>query len=270
MIDLGGRIALVTGAGSGIGLAIASILTSVGARVAVNDIDSDAAVKTAGEIGGGAFAVSGNVADEAQVEAMLSRTVGTVGQIDVLVNNASIAEKITSIRSQQVDDWQRVIDVNLRGTYLMSRAAARVMIPQRSGVIINVASIAGLTSFPSSHAYGVSKAAVVMMTKTLATELARHAIRVNAVAPGVIDAPMLEQMSGTGDRLPKTVARVPLGRLGTSADVGRAVAFLASDAASYITGAVLPVDGGWLAFGGAGNAWSPAPQQQGATPHAAD
>ena len=177
-----------------------------------------------------------------------------MGALNILVNNAGVPEKLNSIRNQDPEDWQRVIDVNLRSVYLMSRAAAEVMIPRGEGVIINIASIAGINAFSASHAYGVSKAAVVMLTKTLACELARHRIRVNAVAPGVIRSPMLDGMTEEGKGISRILARVPLGRLGTAQEVGAAVAFLCSSAAAYITGAVLPVDGGWMAFGGYGDA----------------
>ena len=257
MIDLSGRTALVTGAGGGIGLGIAAALASVGARVAINDINAAAATNAAAQVGSGAFPVGGDVTNEAEVKAMVAAAEDTAGQVDILVNNAGIAEPMGSIRSQRVEDWQRVIDVNLRGAYLMSQAAARVMIPRRGGAIVNIVSIAGIAPFPSSHAYGVSKAGLVMLTQTLAIELARHHIRVNAVAPGVIDAPMLGEMNGDAERMPRILARVPLGRLGAPADIGRAVCFLASEAADYVTGAVLPVDGGWLAYGGVGPASQP-------------
>jgi 3-oxoacyl-[acyl-carrier protein] reductase len=257
MFDLDGTTALVTGAGGGIGFAIATTLSAMGARVAVNDISHAIAEDAAHRIGGMAIAVPGDVSDADSADAMVAAAAGP-SCLNILVNNAAIAEQIASIRNQQVDHWQRVMDVNLRGTYLMSQSAARGMISRRAGAIVNIASVAGVDAFPASHAYGVSKAAVVMFTKTLACELARFNVRVNAVAPGVIEAPMLDEMlSGSGDPAP-ALARVPLGRLGAPGDVASAVAFLCSAAASYITGAVLPVDGGWLAFGGAGDASRPA------------
>lgn len=257
MFDLNGKTALVTGAGGGIGFAIATTLSAMGARVAVNDINPAIADDAAHRIGGTAIAVPGDVSNAAAVDAIVAAAAGPSG-LDILVNNAAIAEEIASIRNQHVDHWQRVMDVNLRGTYLMSQSAARGMISRRAGAIVNIASVAGVGAFPASHAYGVSKAAVVMFTKTLACELARFGVRVNAVAPGVIEAPMLDEMlSGTGDAAP-VVARVPLGRLGVPGEVASAVAFLCSAAASYITGTILPVDGGWLAFGGAGDASQPA------------
>jgi NAD(P)-dependent dehydrogenase (short-subunit alcohol dehydrogenase family) len=157
------------------------------------------------------------------------------------------------------------MDVNLRGAFLMARAASRVMrVDPKGGVIINIASVAGMTGFRASNAYGVSKAALIMLTKTLATDLASRGVRVNAVAPGFIHSPMTNNLEqdlhvpeGTFRR------RIPMGYLGQAQDVAHAVAFLASDLANYITGVVLPVDGGWQAFGGPGDASSSKPGQAG-------
>lgn len=253
IIDLSGKTALVTGGASGIGLAIASQLAAAGACVAINDIDANAAEGAAARVGRGSFAAPGDVSDSAAVDSMVA-AVRTRGAIDILVNNAGVAQPLVSIARLTPEDWQRVIDVNLRGAYLVSRAVYGDMKPRKAGVIVNIASITGLVGFPGSHAYGVSKAAIVMLTQTLACEFARHAIRVNAVAPGLVAAPMLDRMSQDGERLPELVSRVPLGRLGEPEEIGGTVAFLCSDLAAYITGAVLPVDGGWLAFGGAASA----------------
>lgn len=254
MIDLSGRTALVTGAGRGIGFGIAQMLAEAGATVAVNDLDAAAAEDAAVRLGGASFAVPGNVTGDAEAGAIVAGVRDRGHGLDCLVNNAGVAAPLVPLGALCVEDWQRVIDVNLKGSFLMSRAAAAAM---TGGAIVNIASVAGLVAFPASHAYGVSKAGVVMLTMTLATELARRGIRVNAVAPGVIDAPMFDAMLRNDDDADTLSARVPLGRLGRAEEVGRAVAFLCSDAASYITGAVLPVDGGWQAFGGAGPASRP-------------
>lgn len=253
-MSLGGRVALVTGAGGGIGFGIAAVLAAAGARVAINDIDAGAAGRAAGRLGGGAFTAAGDVSDPAAVEAIITETLAVAGGLDILVNNAGLGGAIGSMRRQDPTEWQQIMDVNLRGPFLMSRAATGALRRSAAGVIVNIASIAGLVGFPGSHGYGVSKAGVAMLTRTLATELARHGIRVNAVAPGIIDAPMFYAMTEDGAHHERFVSRVPLGRLGTAYDIGNAVAFLASDAASYVTGAILPVDGGWTAFGGAGAA----------------
>jgi NAD(P)-dependent dehydrogenase (short-subunit alcohol dehydrogenase family) len=254
MIDLSGRTALVTGAGRGIGFGIAQVLAEAGATVAVNDLDGTAAHDAAERLGGACFAVPGNIASDAEAGAIVAGVLDRGSGLDCLVNNAGVAAPLVPLAALRIEDWQRVIDVNLKGSLLMSQAAAAVM---TGGAIVNIASVAGLVAFPASHAYGVSKAAVVMLTMTLATELARRSIRVNAVAPGIIDAPMFDTMLRNADDADTLAARVPLGRLGRAEEVGRAVAFLCSDAASYITGAVLPVDGGWQAFGAGGPASRP-------------
>ena len=256
MIDLTGKTALVTGAARGIGLGIALALAEAGARIAVNDLDPDAAELVARQLGRGSFPVPGDVSDEAAVDAIVTSAQAPAG-LDILINNAGIAETPGPIGRQRPGEWQHVMNVNLRGPYLMSRAASSCMKRGGGGAIVNIASITGIVGFPASHAYGVSKAALVMLTKTLAGELAKHSIRVNAVAPGVIDTPMLHDVAMERDRLSAFVSRTLLGRLGTAADVGNAVTFLCSSAAAYITGVTLPVDGGWLAFGGAGHASAP-------------
>lgn len=253
MISLEGRVAMVTGAAAGIGFGIATILARAGARIAINDIDAAAAEAAADRIGGGAFAVPGNVAVEAEAQAMIAAVLKTAGCLDILVNNAGVPQSITGLTSFPVDEWQRVLDVNLRGTFVMSQAAARDMIERSQGTIINISSVTGLAAIPGSHAYGVSKAGVAMLTQTLASELAPNNIRVNAVAPGVIAAPMLAKMGVDADRVAHIERRVPMGRLGQPDEIGHAVAFLASDLSSYTTGAVLPVDGGWLSFSGVGS-----------------
>ncbi|MGN6819479.1 MAG: SDR family NAD(P)-dependent oxidoreductase [Sphingomonas sp.] len=252
MISLDGRVALVTGAAAGIGFGIATVLSHAGARVAINDIDAGAAEAAANRLGGEAFAVPANVAEQLDAEEIVATVVRTAGALDILVNNAGVPQPIVPLRSLSVDAWQRVIDVNLRGAFLMSQAAAAIMFERRRGVIVNISSVTGLAPIPASHAYGVSKAAVAMLTQTLASELARQNIRVNAVAPGVVAAPMIEKMGITAEHIANVERRVPMGRLGQPEEIGQAVAFLASDAASYITGAVLPVDGGWLSFSGVG------------------
>jgi NAD(P)-dependent dehydrogenase (short-subunit alcohol dehydrogenase family) len=178
--------------------------------------------------------------------------------VDVLVNNAGIADTLTPTVEQNVDDWQRVVDVCLRGTYLCSRAVAKeFMLPQRSGRIVNIASIAGVVGLPTRNAYSASKAGVVMMTRTMASEWARWNITVNAVAPGYIRTPMLDALISAG-KLDEAVVRrrIPAGQLGAPADIASAVLFLSSDGARYVNGTCLPVDGGWSAYGASGDAFS--------------
>lgn len=252
MISLEGRVALVTGAAAGIGFGIASVLARAGARVAINDIDAAATEAAADRIGNGAFGVPGNVAVEAEANETIAAVLKVADRLDILVNNAGVPQPITGLTTFPVEEWQRVLDVNLRGTFVMSQAAGRAMIEREQGTIINISSVTGLAAIPGSHAYGVSKAGVAMLTQTLASELAPYNIRVNAVAPGVIAAPMLAKMGVDANRIANIEGRVPMGRLGQPDEIGYAVAFLASDLSSYTTGAVLPVDGGWLSFSGVG------------------
>lgn len=253
-IDLSGRTALITGAASGIGFGVAQSLIAAGASVAVNDIDAKKASNAVKRLGENAFALPGDIACTDEVKTIVGGAAARSGKLDILVNNAGVSQPPVSLRSLHVSDWQRVIDVNLRGAFLASQAAAHHMIEDGAGSIVNISSVTGLAPFPASNAYGVSKAGVGMLTQTLALELARHGVRVNAVAPGVIDAPMLRTLAGDGKELESVRRRVPLGRLGQASEIGLAVAFLCSEAASYITGAVLPVDGGWVAYGGIGPA----------------
>tara|TARA_R100000005_G_C5003919_1_gene212744 strand:+ start:6702 stop:7496 length:795 start_codon:yes stop_codon:yes gene_type:complete len=251
-ITLAGRRILVTGAGGGIGLAIAEKLVGAGAQVILNDI-SAAPLRDAKERIGAAGALVGDVSDESSVKKMFAEMNEMLGGIDGLVNNAGIADPLRGTKRQTLADWRRVMDVNVQGCFLMLREAASYMPP--GSAIVNIASVVGLGGFAASNGYGVSKAAIVMMTKTTATDFARFGIRVNAVAPGVIEAPMASEILGGGSLgTDPYVRRIPMGRLGKPEEIGNAVQFLLSGMAEYITGVTLPVDGGWMAFGGAGDA----------------
>jgi NAD(P)-dependent dehydrogenase (short-subunit alcohol dehydrogenase family) len=255
-IELSGRIVLVTGGARGIGYAVAELAIQCGAQVAICDLDDEEVAGAAHRLGYDTLGLAVDVINEDDCETTIRKVVERFGRIDVLLNNAGVFEDLRSTFKQDLVEWRRVIDVNLQGTFLMARAAANSMSASRiQGSIINIASVAGLVGFPASNAYGVSKAAVVMLTKTLATDLASRGIRVNAVAPGFIHTPMTATLakdlgapSGIFER------RIPMGRFGDPQDIARAAVFLASDWGSYITGAILPVDGGWCAFGGPGNA----------------
>ncbi|NBU25727.1 MAG: glucose 1-dehydrogenase [Gammaproteobacteria bacterium] len=251
-IDLSGRVALVTGAGRGIGFAIASVLRDCGARVVINDRGADEADRAAAALGSGTIALAGDIADEDVCDALPGRCVAAAGRYDILVNNAGVAAQMRRTVKQSLADWQRTMDVNVRGTFLMSRAAARHFTAARSGCIVNIASVAGLGAIPASNDYSVSKAAIAMMTRTMAADLGRVGVRVNCVAPGFCDAPMLHGLlAGDAEAAEANRRRIPLGRFGEPAEIGHAVAFLCSDLARYMTGAVVAVDGGWLANGGA-------------------
>ena len=251
------RVTVVTGAASGIGRATALALSRRGDRVALCDRNAAGLAEVARTIAGEdgrARVVELDVADQAQAVRAISAVEAEWGRLDVLVNAAGIAGAGSSSRGPVMgiteQDWDRIIDVNLLGTVYCAQAAARVMMRQGSGRIVNIASIAGAVPRINSAAYCVSKAGVRMFTKCLALELARHGITVNAVAPGPIDTPMLGP-EGDRDIRARFVAGtpeafrlgVPLGKLGTPEDIASAVAYLASEEAHHITGAILNVDG---------------------------
>lgn len=252
MIDLSGKVALVTGAAGGIGEGIARVLAKAGAQVALNDL-SGRVVETANSIAD-AIGIEGDICGSDEAATIVGRVTGHFGRLDILVNNAGISGPRGGQKQIGVDELRHVMDVNLAGTYAMCRAVSPLMSSQKAGRIINIASITGLTGFPGSHAYGVSKAAIVMLTRTMALELARVNVTVNCIAPGMIDAPMLGAVSKDERIMAEVMTRIPLGCLGLPDDIGHAAAFLASPAARYVTGATLPVDGGWVAFGGFGAA----------------
>ncbi len=246
------RKALITGAAGGIGLAIARRFAANGAQVAIADLQQRRLTAALTELPDTSVAVVADISSEDGVERMLAEAEERLGPLDILVNNAGIAEPIVRTVDQKLADWERVIDVNLRGTFLACRGFAARALPRRSpGAIVNIGSVAGLGGIPSSNGYGVSKAAIAHLTRNLACEWSAKGLRVNCVAPGYIDAPMSAEMFADSrvDRS-RIEQRVPLRRLGAADEIAAAVAFLASDDASYITGVVLPVDGGWCAYGG--------------------
>jgi len=250
-IDLTGRKALVTGAASGIGEAVAGYFASMGATVAVCDINSNKLVAVAKSVGARA-ASTGDVSVEADADRMVSEAVGGLGGLDVLFNSAGVADILSSL-DHDMDRWDQIFNINLRGTFLMCRAAGRVMVPKRSGSIINVSSINGMRGFPRRAAYGASKQGVAAVTRALATEWGGAGVRVNAIAPGYIRTAMVDELERAGKiDTPRIEGRTPLGRLGTPLEIAHAAAFLASDLAAYVTGVLLPVDGGWDSFGGSG------------------
>jgi len=249
-ISLLGKVVVVTGAAHGIGLAIANLAGACGAQVVSCDLAPSE--EFARNLPQAALHLTGDVSREEDCDRFIKETVANFRRLDVLVNNAGIPEVTRRTIKQDVASWKQIMAVNLQGTYMMARAAATAMIEGGiRGSIINISSVTGLVGFRSSNAYGVSKAAVAMLTKTLAADLASRQIRVNAVAPGFIHTAMTEKLQHkTKIEESAFIERIPLQRFGDPAEIARAVVFLASDWASYITGAVLPVDGGWSAFGG--------------------
>ncbi len=243
-IDLSGKVALVTGGSRGIGKAVASRLAGAGARVALVDVvDPEQVEAAASEIGGGAIAVRANVVDADDVGAAVSQVEERLGPIDVLVNNAGITRDGLLIRMTE-EAWSAVLDVNLKGVFNMTKAVVRGMMKRRSGRVVNIASVVGITGNAGQANYSASKAGVIGFTKTVAKELAARNVLVNAVAPGFIDTDMTKALpEAARETLMKLI---PLGKLGAAEDVANAVLFLSSDLASYITGQVVVVDGGMV------------------------
>lgn len=244
-IDLGGRVALVTGSTRGIGRAIAGALADAGARVAVVGRDRAKAEAVATEIGGTdrARGFACEISDPASVTALIEEAERAFGSIDILVNNAGLTRDNILFRLKD-DDWDAVLNANLRGAFVAIRAASRGMIKRRWGRIVNMASVVGIVGNKGQANYAASKAGLIGLTKSVAKELASRNVLANAIAPGFIETDMTGAM--TPDARTALTAQIPLERLGTPADVAGIVAFLASEHAAYITGQVFVVDGGMV------------------------
>lgn len=243
------KIAIVTGAGSGNGRGIALRFAREGCAVACADIDEDSARRTAAEIealGQQSVAVRADISKRDQVQAMVSQVMERFGRIDVLVNNAGV-EFLTHLLEIDEEEWDRTIDINLKGTFLCTQAVAREMV--RLGIpgrIINIASICSEVALEHQTHYCASKGGVRMMTKAMALDLAESGITVNAIGPGVIETNMTRRSLDDPERRAMLLRRIPMQRIGQPEDVAAGAVFLASDEASYITGATLFIDGGWL------------------------
>ncbi|BAU05493.1 3-oxoacyl-(acyl-carrier-protein) reductase [Fischerella thermalis JSC-11] len=242
---LQGKVAIVTGASRGIGRAIARELAKFGASVVVNYASSsqaaDELVSEITQAGGSAIALAADVSKEEQVDALINAAIEKFNRLDILVNNAGITRDTLLLRMKP-EDWQAVIDLNLTGVFLCTRAASKIMLKQRSGRIINITSVAGLMGNPGQANYSAAKAGVIGFTKTVAKELASRGITVNAVAPGFIATDMTSNLDAEG-----ILKYIPLGRYGQPEDIAGMVRFLAADpAAGYITGQVFNVDGGMV------------------------
>lgn len=249
-LDLSGRAALVTGASRGIGRAIALALGSSGAAVVINYRGSEAAaaevVSQITQGGGKAIAVQADVSDAASHDGLIKATTDAFGRLDILINNAGITRDNLLLR-MKAEEIDAVINTNLRGVMLLSKAALRPMLKNKWGRIISMSSIIGLTGNAGQANYAATKAGLLGFTKSLALEMASRNITANAICPGFIETDMTAAAM-SDDLRAKAIERVPLGRLGTPDDIANAVVFLASDAASYITGQTLAVDGGWTMY----------------------
>jgi NAD(P)-dependent dehydrogenase (short-subunit alcohol dehydrogenase family) len=239
---LKGKTAIVTGAAQGIGRAIAQRFADEGAQLAIIDVDADGAKRAAAEIGEAAIGIGADVAQADQVERAFSEVVDFFGGLDILVNNAGIVGTDTPVKDLEEDDWNRVLDINLKGVFLCSQAAVRRMIPKKSGVIVSMASISGKEGNANMAPYSVSKAGVICFTKALAKEVLADSIRVNCVAPALIDSPLLQGMEQ--ERVDLLTSKIPLGRLGRPEEVAATILFLASDESTFTTGQCFDVSGG--------------------------
>jgi len=250
--DIKGKVAIITGAKGGMGKSHALALAKAGAKVVVSDISLEDCQKVVEEIKKGkgkALAVKCDVSKKEEVEEMVRKTVEKFGKVDILVNNAGICQFKPFLELTE-KDWDRTLDINLKGYFLCAQTCAKEMAKQKAGVIINIASVAmgqqGI-GLPNIVHYCASKGGIVGMTEALAVELAPYNIRVNAISPGIIETPMINQVKSDSKMMEAMLARVPMHRVGKPEEVSNLVLFLASDASSYMTGSTVVIDGGWLA-----------------------
>jgi 3-oxoacyl-[acyl-carrier protein] reductase len=256
-LTLRGRVAVVTGGGQGIGRAISLAFGQFGASVCIADINPEAAAATASEIevaGGKAIALGADVTNAGQVTGLVEKTVAALGQIDILVNNAGGASgagfKIGRVVNIEEQDWDGAIGANLKSAFLCSRAIGRVMLEQKNGAIVNMASVTGRFPWAGLPAYSAAKAAVISLTRSLAMELAPH-VRVNGIAPGLIETPRTSR-NRRPEQLEQLLTNVPLGRMAKPEEVADLAVYLASDVAAWVTGTVVDFGGGqhWMAEDG--------------------
>lgn len=241
MSEFKNKVVVVTGSARGIGKEIAAAFAAEGARVVISDVNSEACAETVKELGAPAIAIPANVTIKTEVENLIKKTKEQLGALDIVVNNAGVTRDALFVRMKE-EDWDLVLDINLKGTFLMSQAAASVMMKQRSGKIVNIASVSGLFGNAGQANYASSKAGIVALTKVLARELAPRNVNVNAVAPGFIVTAMTDKLNPEiKDNINK---QIPFGRMGEVKDIANTVLFLASEKAAYITGQTIAVCGG--------------------------
>ena len=248
LFDFYGQAVVVTGAANGIGAACARLFSSSGARLALWDIDAAAAQALAAELGNEAKSIRCNVASRSEVEAATAATLAAFGRIDVLINNAGIFRNVDFLDHSE-DDWDAVIGVNLKGAFLVGQAIAREMVKSGGGAIVNMSSVNAVMAIPTLSSYNASKGGIDQLTRAMALSLVDRGIRVNAVAPGTIATELARKaVLSSAEAKEKILGRTPLRRLGEPSEIASVCAFLASDAASYMTGEVVYVDGGRLAL----------------------
>jgi NAD(P)-dependent dehydrogenase (short-subunit alcohol dehydrogenase family) len=252
-MELSGKSAIITGGSRGIGMAICKSMAEKGVSVGVNyvrDGSGDEVIELIKKGGGIALDLQADVRDDNDVKSMVGKAIEAFGKIDFLINSAGISDQMVPVVEQDTNAWQKVMDIDLKGTYLCCKEVAKSMIKNNFGRIVNIASIGGLNAFPQRTAYCPSKSAIIMLTKVLAIEWATYNINVNAIAPGYIRTEMVEKMALTGafDE-EKLRNRIPLRRLGHTSEIADVALFLCSNGANYITGETITVDGGFVAYG---------------------
>ncbi len=251
LFDLTGKVAVVSGAGRGIGRAIALALAKAGADMVVFSRTEEQFLSTAADIealGRHALGLRVDVSVREDVESMVKTTLDSYGHLDILVNNAGMNPSYTLTERVKEEHWDMIMEVNLRGAFRCSQRVIPVMKEQGGGCIINVASVAGLKALYKCSAYSASKGGLIQLTRTMALELAPHNIRVNALCPGFVTTDMTDRLLAHPEEGERVLSLIPMGRAGELGEIAPAAVFLASDAASYVTGAALCVDGGWSAW----------------------